>query len=167
MLVNLLCCHLEKERLNTARRPLSACAVSLASAGGLYDSVRSGEPAFSRVFGQQFFEYLANHPADAAIFNTVMTQGIAWTTPALLAAYDFSRFKQLVDVGGGQGALLRDILIATPGLEGISFRPSAGGVRGIGDFEQRNRLSLPDCGRELLRLGARRGQCLLAEGRHS
>jgi hypothetical protein len=50
-----------------------------------------------------------------------MTQGIAWTSPALLAAYDFSRFERLVDVGGGQGALLRDILIATPGLEGILF----------------------------------------------
>jgi hypothetical protein len=89
--------------------------------GELYDSVRSGQPAFPRVFGQQFFEYLANHPEDATIFNAVMTQGIAWTTPALLAAYDFSPFKRLVDVGGGQGALLRDILIATPGLEGILF----------------------------------------------
>ena len=50
-----------------------------------------------------------------------LTQGIAWTTPALLATYDFSPFKRLVDVGGGQGALLRDILNATPGLEGILF----------------------------------------------
>lgn len=89
--------------------------------GELYDSVRSGEPAFPRVFGQKFFEYLADRPEDAATFNKVMTQGIAWTTPALLAAYDFSRFERLVDVGGGEGALLRDILVATPGLEGILF----------------------------------------------
>src|SRR5277367_658970 len=52
--------------------------------GELYDSVRSGEPAFPRIFGQHFFEYLAGHPEDAAIFNTVMTQGVAWATPALL-----------------------------------------------------------------------------------
>jgi hypothetical protein len=89
--------------------------------GELYDSVRSGEPAFPSVFGQKFFEYLADHPEDAATFNKVMTQGIAWTTPALLSAYDFSSFERLVDVGGGQGALLRDILVATPGLEGILF----------------------------------------------
>jgi len=89
--------------------------------GELYESVRTGEPAFRRIFGQPFFEYLAAHPADAAVFNSAMTQGIAWTTPALLAAYDFSRFEQLVDVGGGEGALLRDILAATPRLQGILF----------------------------------------------
>jgi hypothetical protein len=89
--------------------------------GDLYESVRTGEPAFQRIFGQPFFEYLAAHTADAAVFNSAMTQGIAWTTPALLAAYDFSRFEQLVDVGGGEGALLRDILAATPRLHGVLF----------------------------------------------
>jgi hypothetical protein len=89
--------------------------------GELYESVRTGEPAFERIFGQHFFEYLGAHPADAAIFNAAMTQGISWTTPALLAAYDFSRFRQLVDIGGGEGALLRDILAATPKLQGVLF----------------------------------------------
>lgn len=89
--------------------------------GELYESVRTGEPAFERIFGKRFFEYLAGHADDAALFNTVMTQGIAWTTPALLAAYDFSRFDRLVDVGGGEGALLRDILMATPRLRGVLF----------------------------------------------
>jgi hypothetical protein len=89
--------------------------------GELYESVRTGEPTFPVIFGQRFFEYLADHPEDASLFNSVMTQGIAWTTPALLAAYDFSRFERLVDVGGGQGALLRDILAATPSLQGVLF----------------------------------------------
>jgi hypothetical protein len=84
--------------------------------GELYDSVRTGEPAFPRIFGQQFFEYLPIHPADAAIFNSVVTQGIAWTGSALLAAYSFSHFERLVDVGGGEGALLRDILATNPKL---------------------------------------------------
>lgn len=89
--------------------------------GELHESVRTGEPAFPRIFGRQFFDYLAANPEDATVFNTVMTQGIAYTSPALLAAYDFSRFKCVVDVGGGQGALLREILSATPGLEGILY----------------------------------------------
>jgi SAM-dependent methyltransferase len=93
--------------------------------GDLYETVRTGEPAFQRVFGQRFFEYLAMHRDDAAVFNAAMTQGIAWTTPALLAAYDFSRFERLVDVGGGEGALLRDILAATPRLKGVLFDLSA------------------------------------------
>ena len=89
--------------------------------GELYESVRTGEPAFQRIFGQRFFEYLAEQPADSAVFNTVMTQGIAWTSHAVLVAYDFSRFALLVDVGGGEGALLRDILTATPRLKGVLF----------------------------------------------
>jgi len=89
--------------------------------GELYESVRTGEPAFQKVFGQRFFAYLAAHPAEAAVFNAAMTQGIAWTSSALLAAYDFSRFERLVDVGGGDGALLRDILAATPRLRGVLF----------------------------------------------
>ncbi len=89
--------------------------------GELYESVRTGEPAFPLIFGKPFFEYLAANPQDAAVFNAAMTQGIAYTSPALLAAYDFSRFRCVVDVGGGEGALLREILSATPGLEGILF----------------------------------------------
>jgi len=89
--------------------------------GEMEYSVRTGKPAFDHVFGQRFFDYLAEHADDAATFNAAMTQGVSWTTPVLLAAYDFSRFRQLVDVGGGEGALLRDILKATPGLSGILF----------------------------------------------
>jgi SAM-dependent methyltransferase len=93
--------------------------------GELLETVRTGEPAFPRIFGQRFFEYLASHPADAGVFNAAMTQGVAWSTPALLAAYDFSRFERLMDVGGGEGALLRDILAATPRLHGVLFDLSA------------------------------------------
>jgi len=89
--------------------------------GELYESVRTGEPAFERIFGRRFFDYLASHPDDAAVFNAAMTQGTTWTSSTLLAAYDFSRFRRLVDVGGGEGALLRDILAITPGLNGILF----------------------------------------------
>ena len=89
--------------------------------GELYESVRTGEPSFERIFGQRFFEYLAAHPEDAAVFNSVMTEGVAWTSTALVGAYDFSRFERLVDVGGGEGALLRDILAATPRLRGVLF----------------------------------------------
>jgi hypothetical protein len=89
--------------------------------GELSESVRTGEPAFERVFGQSFFSYLGDHPDEAAVFDRVMTQEIIWTTPALLRAYDFSRFKQLVDVGGGQGVFLSNILAATPQLQGVLF----------------------------------------------
>lgn len=89
--------------------------------GELYETIRTGEPAFQRIFRQRFFDYLASHQDDAATFNTAMTQGIGLTSSTLLAAYDFSRFGSLVDVGGGEGALLRDILSTTPGTRGVLF----------------------------------------------
>jgi hypothetical protein len=101
--------------------------------GELSESVRTGEPAFQRIFGESFFTYLAGHPEDAAVFNRVMHQEILWTTPALLRAYDFSRFKRLVDVGGGHGALLSSILAAAPKLQGVLFdQPDV--VARAGDF---------------------------------
>jgi O-methyltransferase domain/Dimerisation domain len=103
--------------------------------GELVESVRTGKPAFDRVFGQNFFDYLAGHPEEAALFNRVMTEGTAWSGPALLKAYNFSRFATLVDVGGGQGALLREILAATPELKSILFdQPSV--VAGAGEILQ-------------------------------
>jgi O-methyltransferase domain/Dimerisation domain len=89
--------------------------------GELAESVRTGETPFDKVFAQGFFTYLAEHSEDSAVFNRVMTQDIIWTTPALLKAYDFSRFKQIMDVGGGYGVLLSHILSATPKLEGVLF----------------------------------------------
>jgi hypothetical protein len=89
--------------------------------GEFSHAVRTGETAFDRASGTSFFEYLAEHPEEAAVFNRVMAQEIVWTTPALLKVYDFSRFKQLVDVGGGQGVFLSEILNATPNLRGVLF----------------------------------------------
>jgi SAM-dependent methyltransferase len=89
--------------------------------GELSESVRTGEPAFERIYGQSFFAYLAEHPDESANFNRVMTQEIAWTTSAVLRAYDFSRYKCLVDVGGGQGVFLKNLLAATPALRGVLF----------------------------------------------
>lgn len=89
--------------------------------GELSESIRTGKPAFERVFGENFFSYLECHPDEAATFNRLMTQDTLWSTPALLRAYDFSRFRHLVDIGGGHGLFLRHILEATPKLEGILF----------------------------------------------
>ena len=40
---------------------------------------------------------------------------------AVLEAYDFSRFKCVVDIGGGQGLLLKEILLACPSARGVLF----------------------------------------------
>jgi hypothetical protein len=37
----------------------------------------------------------------------------------VIAAYNFAAFRQIVDVGGGTGRFLADILIANPNLQGV------------------------------------------------
>jgi hypothetical protein len=89
--------------------------------GDLYESVRTGTPGFPRLYGERFFEWCKTHPEDASVFNAAMSSGSAERLPAILAAYDFSQFKCLVDVGGGHGALLAGILSASPKTRGVLY----------------------------------------------
>ena len=88
--------------------------------GELSYSVRTGEPAFDHVYGKPFFEYLAEEPALAQIFNDVMTSASSDEGTAIAAAHDFSGYRRIVDVGGGHGALLAAILDRYPGPVGCS-----------------------------------------------
>jgi SAM-dependent methyltransferase len=89
--------------------------------GELYESVRTGTPGFRRLYGERFFEWAKTHPEDGALFNAAMTSGSAHRLPALLAAFDFSRFERIVDIGGGHGALLAGILASNPRTRGVLF----------------------------------------------
>jgi hypothetical protein len=84
-------------------------------------SVRTGEPAFRRVHGKEFFEHLEEAPDHAAAFDHAM-HGVSGTeTAAVLDAYDFNGTRVLVDVGGGDGTLLRAILGRHPELRGVVY----------------------------------------------
>ena len=88
---------------------------------GLPEAVRTGEPAFPRVHGLGFWDYLAAHPEEGAAFDAAMTGGAEERARALMAARDLAGVGTLVDVGGGQGRLLAAALTATPGLRGVLF----------------------------------------------
>jgi SAM-dependent methyltransferase len=88
--------------------------------GELFETIRTGQPAFELVYRAPFFEYLAEHPDDAAVFNAAMSSLPAYIA-ALVQAYDFSKFECIVDVGGGHGAKLVAILSANPRLRGVLF----------------------------------------------
>lgn len=98
---------------------------------GLGDSVRLGGSAFERIYEAPVFEYLAQHPSEGRIFDEAMTSFAAGFLPAILAAYDFSGVRTVVDVGGGRGHLLAAILKAYPQTSGvlIDIPPVAEGAR--------------------------------------
>jgi len=89
--------------------------------GELERSVMSGEPVRGPRGTQAFLEEGARDPEGAALFNAAMTSLTSAFDAAVTAAYDFSRLGTLVDVGGGQGALISSILAANPALRGILF----------------------------------------------
>jgi hypothetical protein len=87
----------------------------------LTDAVRTGQAVVPALRGKSAFEFLADEPRLAEIFNQAMTSMSALAVAAVTAAYDFSRFPTIVDVGGGHGRLLAAILDATPQARGILF----------------------------------------------
>jgi O-methyltransferase len=125
----------DRFELADAGRPLRAEAPDSANAlvrmlcgpemwrswGELLASVRSGELAWDRAHGMPVFEYYGRHPESAATFNAAMAEHTRDAAPGILAAGDFSRFRTLVDVGGGDGRLVAEILRAEPELEAVVF----------------------------------------------
>ena len=89
--------------------------------GAMLQVVQTGRTGFRSVYGMDYFEYLQNHPDDAAIFGEAMTGFVSMNGMAVLAAYDFSNFGKVVDVGGGNGTLMTAILNAYPGMYGMLF----------------------------------------------
>jgi O-methyltransferase domain/Dimerisation domain len=104
-------------------------------------SVQTGKSGFEKAFGVPFFEYLANHPTDASMFSETMVGFHGSEPAAVAAAYDFSQFETIIDVGGATGNLLATILRRHPKPRGILFdlphvirdAPALIEARGLGD----------------------------------
>jgi hypothetical protein len=84
-------------------------------------SVQTGKTGLEKAQGMPLFDYLARHPEDASLFNETMVGFHGQEPPAVAAAYDFSTFKTIVDVGGGTGNLLAAILTRYAGPRGVLF----------------------------------------------
>jgi SAM-dependent methyltransferase len=87
----------------------------------LLHSVRTGKPAFDKVFGSPRFDWLSEHPEQAALFQRAMVALSLGSNEAVADAYDFTPFARVVDVGGGHGQLLSAILARNPHLRGVLF----------------------------------------------
>lgn len=110
--------------------------------GNLLHSIKSGESALHFTYGMDAWTYRMQHPEERAIFDSAMTGNSRYEAQAVLEAYNFSQFAWVVDVGGGQGLLLKTILLACPGTRGILFdQPqvvaSADQTLASGDLAQR------------------------------
>jgi SAM-dependent methyltransferase len=78
----------------------------------------TGEPPFPRVYGTDFWAWLAQQPEERASFDRAMEQGGERRVERLAAA-DWRGDEVVVDVGGGNGSLLVELLRRRPGLRGV------------------------------------------------
>ena len=81
-------------------------------------AARAGEATFPRVFGTDWWTWLAQNPEEGARFNRAM-QGEG--TAEHFADVEWRGDETVVDVGGGNGALLIALLRSRPVLRGVVF----------------------------------------------
>jgi hypothetical protein len=82
-------------------------------------SLKTGEAAFSRGFGADFWSFLAAHPDQQEAFAAAMRLQDALMSATCMPVMDMSGVKTIADVGGGTGDLLGAILEANPGVHGV------------------------------------------------
>lgn len=87
----------------------------------LSHAVLTGETAFERAFGMSAWEHRARRPELSAAFDRAMAGDLTRAAHAVASAYDFARSRAIVDVGGGRGALLAELLAQYPLARGIVF----------------------------------------------
>ncbi len=109
--------------LDTAMRPgldLGGIGGRMAGAwSSLLTAVQTGAPAYDTVFGRPFWEDLHEHPDVAASFDALMgPAGHGIPDPEVLVSGGWESVRTVVDVGGGTGSLLAEILRARPTLRG-------------------------------------------------
>lgn len=84
----------------------------------LGESVRTGKPVFESIMGKTYWDYLQANPAIEEQFNGAMEAISRQNATGLLQSYPLSSFSSVMDVGGGNGYLVGEILANNPKLKG-------------------------------------------------
>jgi hypothetical protein len=120
------------ERLCTgAPAGMRSWATFLEALGGvrpfahILETVHTGRPGREIEFGIDLFEFLAQNPDAATVFDAAMSERTAAFAPSVAGSYDFSGIGSVVDVGGGRGTLLAAILRRHTQLRGTLFDTAA------------------------------------------
>jgi len=87
--------------------------------GTLLTYVRTGKPAYHEIFGRPFWEDLDANPNIAASFDAMIgPAGHGDPSPEFQISGGWETVQTVVDVGGGTGAMLAQILRIRPAIHG-------------------------------------------------
>jgi SAM-dependent methyltransferase len=87
--------------------------------GRLRDAVRTGQRQTLSALGQEIFEYYSRTPEEAAAFSSAMQNLSALVALEVARVVDLSSVRRAVDVGGGEGFLVAELVAANPSLHGV------------------------------------------------
>jgi hypothetical protein len=88
-------------------------------AHGLTETLRTGRAAAPRVLGMGYWEYLATHPDQQALFDQAMVQRARALSLACVPVLEWPASATIADIAGGTGTLLAAVLQAAPSASGI------------------------------------------------
>lgn len=91
----------------------------------LPDAIRNGDTAFELHHGTGLFEYLERHPEHAEVYHRAVDAFTRLEAIALASSFDFSATRRIVDVGGGRGTLLVEVLKRHPHISGVLLERAA------------------------------------------
>jgi precorrin-6B methylase 2 len=84
-------------------------------------TIQTGEKGFDKIYGMPIFDYLSQQPEQAATFDAAMSSIHGREALPMLAAYDFSPYQTIADIGGGNGSTLMAVLRKYPQAKGMLF----------------------------------------------
>jgi hypothetical protein len=82
-------------------------------------TVRTGNPGFDHAFGKPAFQWLEENSEQRIVMDQGQGIKAIGFAKAVMETYDFTPFRSICDVGGGQGAFLMQILSNYPDIEGV------------------------------------------------
>ncbi|MCX6282840.1 MAG: methyltransferase, partial [Bacteroidetes bacterium] len=95
--------------------------INWSAQGNLLHTVKTGENAFRGKYGMDIYPYLRENLDEFQRFEKSMSDLSALAFDPVISRYDFSSFKTIADIGGGEGLLLARILEKSPFAKGLLF----------------------------------------------
>lgn len=96
----------------------------------LTEAIRTGQPVIPALRGKPLFEYLADEPEFAEIFNDAMTSGSEAVIGSVIAGYDFGRYATIVD--GGDAYVLKSVIHDWPDEDAVRILGNVRSAAGAG-----------------------------------
>ncbi|WP_160137324.1 methyltransferase [Chryseobacterium sp. c4a] len=84
-------------------------------------SAQTGNVPFEQVHGMNLWDYYKKYPEKGVNFGKGMTGLSEVVLKSIMNTFDFSSYKTIADIGGGNGSMIFDILNASPDSTGIIF----------------------------------------------